>query len=66
MFCSKNGQKLSLVTEQLTRSYEDRFGVNYTNRDNLPRRSEIVSVTDKLLALTTCWDGKGKGPRIAP
>ena len=51
MFCNKNGQKLASVTEQLTRSYEDRFGVNYTNRDNLPRRSEIVSVTDKLLEL---------------
>jgi serine O-acetyltransferase len=51
MFCSKNGQKLACVTEQLSRSYEDRFGVNYTNRDNLPRRSEIVSVTDKLLEL---------------
>ena len=51
MFCSKNDRNLALVTEQLMHSYEDRFGVNYTNRDNLPRRSEIVSVTEKLLEL---------------
>ena len=51
MFCSKNSKKIALVTGELSRSYEDRFGVNYTNRDNLPRRSEIVSVTEKLLEL---------------
>ena len=51
MLCSKTTQKLSLITESLSRSYDDRFGVNYTNKDNLPRRSEIVSVTEKLLEL---------------
>ena len=51
MLCNKTTQKLALVTESLTSSYEDRFGVNYTNKDNLPRRSEIVSVTEKLLEL---------------
>ena len=51
MFCSKNSKKIALVAGELSRSYEDRFGVNYTNRDNLPRRSEIVSVTEKLLEL---------------
>ena len=43
--------KLSGITSEITRSYEDGFGVNYTNKDNLPRRSEVVSVTDKLLEL---------------
>ena len=43
--------KLSGITADITRSYEDGFGVNYTNKDNLPRRSEVVSVTDKLLEL---------------
>ena len=51
MHCSRNSQKLSLITEEISRSYADRFGVNYTNRDNLPRRSEVISVTDKLLEL---------------
>lgn len=51
MFCSKNSKKIALIAGELSRSYEDRFGVNYTNRDNLPRRSEIVSVTEKLLEL---------------
>ena len=51
MRCGKKLKKLTCVTADLTRSYEDGFGVNYTNRDHLPRRSEVVSVTDKLLEL---------------
>ena len=51
MYCSKQSRKLSLVTEKLSRSYQNSFGVNYTNRDHLPRRSEVISVTDKLLEL---------------
>ena len=51
MHCSKNSQRLSQITEELSCSYADRFGVNYTNRENLPRRSEVISITDKLLEL---------------
>ena len=51
MRCSKTFQKLVKITSDLSRSYEDGVGVNYTNRDNLPRRSEVVSVTDHLLEL---------------
>lgn len=51
MYCSKQSRKLSLVTEKLSRSYQNSFGVNYTNRDHLPRRSEVIRVTDKLLEL---------------
>ena len=51
MYCSKNSQRLSQITEALSCSYADRFGVNYTNRENLPRRSEVISITDKLLEL---------------
>ena len=51
MHCSKTSQRLSQITEDLSRSYADCFGVNYTNRENLPRRSEVISITDKLLEL---------------
>ncbi|MBO5793053.1 MAG: serine acetyltransferase [Lentisphaeria bacterium] len=51
MRCSKTSKKLSGITGSLSDSYSDGFGVNYTNRDNLPRRSEVVSVTEKLLEL---------------
>ena len=51
MRCSRNFNKLNGITAEITRSYEDGFGVNYTNKDNLPRRSEVVSVTDHLLEL---------------
>ena len=51
MRCSRNFNKLNGITTEITRSYEDGFGVNYTNKDNLPRRSEVVSVTDHLLEL---------------
>ena len=51
MHCQKTARKLSIITEKLSASYSDKLGVNYTNRDNLPRRSEVVSVTEKLLEL---------------
>ena len=43
--------KLREITERITGSYAAGFGVNYTKRDNLPRRSEIIAVTEHLLEL---------------
>ena len=44
-------KKLLGVAEKISGSYEGGFGVNYTRRDNLPRRSEVISMTEHLLEL---------------
>lgn len=44
-------QALSAIHENLLQSYADGFGVNDAGGDSLPRRSEVVAVTEKLLEL---------------
>ena len=39
------------VNEKLQKSYADGFGVNDAGGDSLPRRSEVIAVTEKLLEL---------------
>ena len=51
MQSAKTIDKLSGITAKITGSYAAGFGVNYTKRDNLPRRSEIIAVTEHLLEL---------------
>ena len=42
---------LEAINKELLASYEDAFGVNDACGDSLPRRSEVVAVTEKLLEL---------------
>jgi serine O-acetyltransferase len=42
---------LDAINKELLASYEDAFGVNDACGDSLPRRSEVVAVTEKLLEL---------------
>ena len=42
---------LDAINKKLLASYEDAFGVNDACGDSLPRRSEVVAVTEKLLEL---------------
>ena len=42
---------LSAVHDELQQSYADGFGVNDAGGDSLPRRSEVIDVTEKLLEL---------------
>ena len=42
---------LNAVYERLEKSYADGFGVNDAGGDSLPRRSEVITVTEKLLEL---------------
>ena len=42
---------LNAIHEELQKSYADGFGVNDAGGDSLPRRSEVVAVTEKLLEL---------------
>ena len=44
-------QALASVHDDLQQSYSDGFGVNDAGGDSLPRRSEVVAVTEKLLEL---------------
>ncbi len=44
-------RELSAVHEKLQKSYADGFGVNLAGSDSLPRRNEVISVTEKLLEL---------------
>lgn len=44
-------QALNAIHENLFQSYADGFGVNDAGGDSLPRRSEVVAVTEKLLEL---------------
>ncbi len=43
--------KLNQVADDLAKSYADGVAVNPDNGDNLPRRDEVISVTEKLLEL---------------
>ena len=42
---------LNAVNDELQKSYADGFGVNDAGGDSLPRRSEVIAVTEKLLEL---------------
>ena len=42
---------LDLVHRSLQQSYADGFGVNEAGSDSLPRRSEVIAITEKLLEL---------------
>ena len=42
---------LNAIHDELQKSYADGFGVNDAGGDSLPRRSEVIAVTEKLLEL---------------
>ena len=44
-------KKISDTVSRLEASYSDNIGVNLTGEDMIPRRDEIISVTEKLLEL---------------
>ena len=43
--------RISAIVSRLEESYSDNIGVNLTGEDMIPRRDEIISVTEKLLEL---------------
>jgi len=47
----ENMRRLSAINSELQQSYRDGFGVNPAGADSLPRREEVISVTEKLLEL---------------
>lgn len=44
-------EKIKSIAERITATYADGIGVNPIEGDNLPRRSEVIEVTEKLLEL---------------
>ena len=45
----ENLNTLKQLRENLQKSYADGFGINRVDGDNLPRRTEIIGITEKLL-----------------
>ena len=43
--------RISSIVEKLEASYSDHIGVNLTGEDMIPRRDEIIAVTEKLLEI---------------
>ena len=41
--------KLAELAARIGEPYSDGFGVNHLDGDNLPRRSEVIAITEKLL-----------------
>ena len=49
--CEMNMDKISELVRQLEESYQDGIGVNPGGADKLPRRDEVIEVTEKMLEL---------------
>ena len=43
--------RISEIVSRLEASYSDNIGVNLSGEDMIPRRDEIISVTEKLLEI---------------
>lgn len=43
--------EIAAVSAALTTSYQDEFGVNHTDGINLPRRAEVIALTEKLIEI---------------
>ena len=56
--------RLGEIVNRLGESYKDGFGVNHLDGVNLPRRAEIVAITEKLLeVIFPGFDGRRQGRR---
>src|SRR5574344_988943 len=42
-------RELNELTARLNATYEDGFAVNHVDGDNLPRRAEVIGITEQLL-----------------
>ncbi len=54
--------ELARIADRIGETYKDNFGINHLDGVNLPRRSEIVAITDKLLEVVfPGFDGRRQG-----